>query len=398
MFGSMESVVAVEQAQIAPTANEEDIVPEGPGGAVRVSVIMAVYNGSQYLRQALESVLQQECEGLEFVIVDDCSTDDTGAIIQSYADPRIVYVRNERNLGQTESLNKGLACAKGELIARIDADDLFGIGKLQRQVEFLDEHAGVAVCGTWAVRIDSEGRNLGLFTAPVAPLDVRFRMLWAVPVGHVTVVMRRNALVEAGGYDVRYRFAADFALWSTLVKRGAIITNIPEPLAFIREGLLTFGAAQKVGPAGDESAEIIQQNARDLAQIELTLQECRDIGLLFSSAAGLTPKAIQTAYANLHRMARRVYGAPPVRVWLELFAILFWSVAKGVACRRGHRPALSLLREAWSLFTALWSRPAAFAVAVGALVTAALAQQRMVRLKVLLAPLIARLSGRTGGN
>ncbi|MGC8880316.1 MAG: glycosyltransferase family 2 protein, partial [Anaerolineae bacterium] len=89
-----------------------------------ISVIMAVYNGARYLREAVDSILNQTFTDFEFIIVDDGSTDETPAVLDEYNDPRIVRLRNAHNLGLTKSLNRGLHVARGRYIARQDADDL----------------------------------------------------------------------------------------------------------------------------------------------------------------------------------------------------------------------------------------------------------------------------------
>ena len=110
--------------------------------APKVSVVMSVYNGERYLREAVDSILGQTFGAFEFVIVDDASTDETPLILSGYTDPRIVFLRNDENLGLTRSLNVGLKMACGEYIARQDADDISLPNRLERQVGLLDEQPG----------------------------------------------------------------------------------------------------------------------------------------------------------------------------------------------------------------------------------------------------------------
>ena len=102
----------------------------------KVSVVMSAYNGERYLREAVESILNQTFNDFEFIIIDDGSTNSTGQILSSYAaqDPRIVLIRNRENIGLTKSLNKGLALARGEYIARMDADDVSLPNRFSEQV------------------------------------------------------------------------------------------------------------------------------------------------------------------------------------------------------------------------------------------------------------------------
>ena len=127
--------------------------------APKVSVVMCVHNGERYLYEALESVLNQTFEDFEFIIVDDASADNTPAILKEYAaqDGRIRLMRNAHNLGLTRSLNKALRLAKGEYIARQDADDISLPQRLEKQVEFLNSNSRTAVVGSWTEVIDEYG-------------------------------------------------------------------------------------------------------------------------------------------------------------------------------------------------------------------------------------------------
>jgi hypothetical protein len=356
----------------------------------RVSIIMAVYNGSRYLREAMDSVFAQDYRDYEFVIVDDCSTDDTPSIIASYGDPRVVYMRNERNAGQTPSLNVALRAARGEYVARIDADDAYQPGKLRHQVAYLDSHPETAVCGTAAVKFDADGHEFGLFTPPVRSEDVEFSIYHRVPVCHVSVIMRREVVLSCGGYDEAYRYAADYALWSTLLKRGHKIANIPVPLMKYREFEESLGAVHKVGRAGEESAQIIASNASTLAGIPLTGEEARDIALLFFPAAGLSPGAIARAYENLWRLAAVAYGSIPWRVALQLRATLFWSFLKRAMHEDGAGPAEQGRRELAMEVRRSLSRPAIAVPAAAAWLLSFAGERRIVRWKQSTLPRLMR--------
>src|SRR5688572_2119038 len=105
----------------------------------KVSVILPVYNGEKYLREAIESILCQTYEDFEFIIINDGSTDKSEEIILSYKDGRIVYSKNEFNKGLIYSLNKSIELASGELIARMDADDIAFPDRLQKQVDYFEK-------------------------------------------------------------------------------------------------------------------------------------------------------------------------------------------------------------------------------------------------------------------
>ena len=115
----------------------------------KVAVLMSVYNGEKYLREAINSILSQTFNDFEFLIINDGSTDGTADILKSYTDSRIKIINNEKNIGLTKSLNKGLKIAKGEYIARQDADDISMPERLKEEVAFLEIHKDYAVVGTF---------------------------------------------------------------------------------------------------------------------------------------------------------------------------------------------------------------------------------------------------------
>jgi glycosyltransferase involved in cell wall biosynthesis len=123
----------------------------------KVSVVMPAYNAERFVREALDSVLNQSFSDFELIIVDDCSKDGTWQILTEYAaaDPRVVLVHNEQNLGEAGARNSGLQVARGEYIAAMDADDVLLPDRLMLQVNYLDAHPEVGVLAGQAIRIRS---------------------------------------------------------------------------------------------------------------------------------------------------------------------------------------------------------------------------------------------------
>jgi len=126
---------------------------------ILISVIMPVYNGEKYLREAIESVLKQTYKNFEFLILNDGSTDSSEQIVLSYHDPRIRYYKNKTNLGLSTTLNKGLQMSKGKYIARMDADDMSHPKRFKKQVTFLENHPDYGIVGSMYVVLDAE-RNI----------------------------------------------------------------------------------------------------------------------------------------------------------------------------------------------------------------------------------------------
>ena len=114
----------------------------------KITVLLTVYN-RESISKTIESILSQTYQDFELLIIDNASTDKTQSIIKSYSDKRIRLYINEKNMGQTYSLNRGLALARGEYIARIDADDICLPKRLEIQADFLDKNPEFGFCGSW---------------------------------------------------------------------------------------------------------------------------------------------------------------------------------------------------------------------------------------------------------
>ena len=200
-----------------------------------VTVLMAVYNGEPYLEAAINSILRQTLEDFEFVIVDDCSIDSTAAVIESIADGRVRYIRNERNRGQTASLNTGLSICKGRYIARMDADDLAHPNRLERQVKFLDARPNVAVVGSNLEFIDSKGTTVGTWNYPSGELALRWFALFSCPLSNGAAVFRREVIWDQlGGYDETIVVSQDWDLWNRVLST-AEIANLRDRLLQVRQ-------------------------------------------------------------------------------------------------------------------------------------------------------------------
>lgn len=199
-----------------------------------ISIIMAVYNGEEYLEETIRSVLGQTFEDFEFVIVDDCSTDSTLEIVKSFPDPRIRVFTNEQNLGQASSLNVGIEKARGKYLARIDADDVYLPEKLGTQIAYMKSHPDVAVLGTGAAILNNKGKVIGILEAHLEPWEIEFRMFYETPMIHVSVLMKRDTILSFGGYVPEYTIAADYHLWARLIMAGEKLANIPDILMAYR--------------------------------------------------------------------------------------------------------------------------------------------------------------------
>lgn len=200
----------------------------------KISVVMPVWNGEKYLAEAIKSVLDQTLREFEFIIVNDGSTDATEEIIQTFADPRIVYLKNEANLGLSKSFNKGIAAATGEYLARMDADDIALPERFAKEAAFLDSHPEIGVVGSAVWRIDEKGAKLGLSRKALEPQALKWQSLFSTPLFHPAVMARAEVLKE-NPFDESLASSEDYELWSRLMfERGVKLANLPEPLLMYR--------------------------------------------------------------------------------------------------------------------------------------------------------------------
>lgn len=203
--------------------------------APKISVLMSVRNGLPYIKQTVPSILRQTLRDFEFVIVDNCSTDGTRDYLQeiSQADPRFKLLLNERDLGHSGGLNRGLAACRGEWIARIDADDVALPERLERQLAFVGKHPELAVTGCLAYYINEKGERRGKTFHELTTVE-KFRDYLArneaIGLTHPCVFMRRDVVTMLGGYREPFGGANDIDLWNRISERGHLILVQPEYL------------------------------------------------------------------------------------------------------------------------------------------------------------------------
>jgi len=185
----------------------------------KITVLLPVYNCELYIKEAVESILNQTFTNFEFLIIDDSSTDNTVAIIKTYNDSRIQLIEKPVNTGYTNSLNLGLELAKGEYIARMDGDDISLPDRFFKQVTFLDSNQDVVLCGTNFSIIDTN-KIIGL---PENNEEIKIALLKANSLAHPSVMIRNNKLQEFKLlYDLNKEPAEDYDLWVRLLGIGKI--------------------------------------------------------------------------------------------------------------------------------------------------------------------------------
>ena len=198
----------------------------------KVSVLVPIYRTQEdFLRAAIDSILGQTFGDFELILLDDCPEDSREAIVRSYDDRRIVYLKNDRNLGISPSRNKLIDFAKGEYLAVFDHDDVSLPTRFEKQVAYLDAHPEVGVVSSWTGTVGG-GR---VVRNPERDEDIRVMLMWDCPVTHSAAMIRKSVLSEnCIRYEEYFSPAEDYGLWCRLVSVTKF-HNIPEVLFEYRD-------------------------------------------------------------------------------------------------------------------------------------------------------------------
>jgi glycosyltransferase involved in cell wall biosynthesis len=236
----------------------------------KISVLMAVYNSEKYLKEAIDSILNQTFKDFDFFIVEDASTDSSAAILSQYTDSRIKIITNETNKGLTSNLNLMLSICSGKYIARMDADDIALPNRFQIQYDYMESHPEIGICGS-SVDAFFEGTKKKQ-TVDYASEDsgIRAFAFFQSPFCHPTVMIRKEVLDKNQlQYPLEYRTGQDYALWIELLKVTQC-ANLPVVLLRFRkheESVSTLGEKKE-----DKKMELINTiHQRYLAQYDLSL-------------------------------------------------------------------------------------------------------------------------------
>ncbi|QLD86846.1 glycosyltransferase [Natronomonas halophila] len=197
-----------------------------------ISVLLPVYNDSAHLETAIESVIGQEGASFELIVVDDGSTDDSANVLATYEDRQDVEIlEHDENRGLASALNTALDAANGRFVARQDADDRSLPGRLRSQVEYLRANPETDVVAAGVNVISDSGDVLGGFAAPANPAEKLDRYN---PIVHGSIMARKAAIRDSGGYDPFFRYRQDYELWVRLTRRGYCIDGMDETLYELR--------------------------------------------------------------------------------------------------------------------------------------------------------------------
>jgi hypothetical protein len=250
-----------------------------------ITVLMPVYNGADYLAESIATILRQTLREFEFLIINDGSKDGSQAILEDYADrdPRIRLVQQE-NMGLAATLNRGLAMARGEFVARQDQDDLSAPERLARQLAHMQANPECVLLGTRAGIWEDRTPTRRAHDHPAFNAVLKLDLLINNPFVHSSVMLRRERVLALGGYctDRSRQPPEDYELWARIGRAGRV-ANLPERLLVYRE------AAQSMSRTGTNpfQSKLLVLSAENLALtsgLAQADQHCRDIAALFHQA------------------------------------------------------------------------------------------------------------------
>lgn len=210
-----------------------------------VSVLMTVFNGEKFLKQSIDSVLNQTFKDFEFIIVDDASQDRTWQILEDFAarDKRIVLVRNDTNLGVSNSSNVGLEIARGEYVARLDSDDIALPHRLETQVSYLETHPEVGMVGSQMKVVNAEGQEKEDYIVPRLHGEILWTLFFGNPMAHPTIMFRKSIVDDVGGYGDSLRASLDKDLYVRMINKTRF-ANLDQALVKYRRHERSIWATQ----------------------------------------------------------------------------------------------------------------------------------------------------------
>ena len=287
---------------------------------------MSVFDNAPYLALAIESILDQTFGDFEFLIVNDGSRDESGAIIDRFAarDSRIRAI-HQPNRGLIASLNTIVAESRGTFIARMDGDDIAQPERFAMQLAYLDAHSEIGVLGTGCTSIDEQGNVSGhRFDNVLSPAEVLEDLKNGPPICHPSVLMRRDVVQAVGGYHRAYRHCEDYDLWLRLSERTQM-ANLPDRLLLYRHSLTQVSnrhaLTQKFGAAVAWEAHVERLAGRpDPTQDLDDLPPIKDLDALFGRSG--VSEAVRTKVA-----LGLVYS--PIALRGEGFDLLLEHIAAG---------------------------------------------------------------------
>ncbi|MFK7090824.1 Glycosyltransferase 2-like domain-containing protein [Chromobacterium violaceum] len=204
----------------------------------RVSIVIPTFNEESHIvRASLESIRRQTFTDFECIVIDESTEPELAEACRFICaeDTRFIYIHPKERLGLAKSLNLGISQARGELIARFDSDDICVLDRLALQVAYLDAHPTVSVVGGALEIINSKGEVLAHRCYPESPYAIAKGMQLTNTMAHPTVMFRKDAIDQYGGYNPDFHFSEDLELWLRWLNAGLNFVNLPQVLVQYRQ-------------------------------------------------------------------------------------------------------------------------------------------------------------------
>lgn len=187
----------------------------------KITVLLPVYNSEKYIEKAITSILNQTYTDFDLLLIDDGSTDDSAKIIKNFNDNRIIYTKNEQNMGITKTLNKGLGLIESEYIIRMDSDDICHESRFEDQLDYMDNNPNVVVAGTNVKRFSDTEEYYP--SVRVDSKDLRTELLFNSPLKHPSVILRNEVIQkESYLYSEKHKATEDYGLWRKISEKHEI--------------------------------------------------------------------------------------------------------------------------------------------------------------------------------
>lgn len=210
----------------------------------KVTVFIALYNAENYIKETIESVLNQTYTDYEILIINDGSTDNSVEVVKQFDDSRIRLLHNEKNSGERFTRDRALTEAKGKYIAVLDADDITVANRLELQINFLENNPEYALCGGWAKCIDEKGKlNNNLITPKTENEDIKINMLFQNQFVNSTTMYNREIGIEVGGHK-GVEYGTDFDVFSKISEKYKV-ANLSNYLVLYRQHSFSISVAKK---------------------------------------------------------------------------------------------------------------------------------------------------------
>lgn len=237
----------------------------------KISVILPVFNAQNYIKESIKSILNQDFKDFELIIVDDGSTDDSLSVIKSFNDSRIRLISRD-NKGLVKSLNEAIEAAKGEYIARMDADDISMPDRLSKTLAYMQQNS-LDLCGSFITKFHSNGGGYDscehekLTKHYTKDANIKVALCYSNPLSHPSIMAKASVLKQNPYPNEK---AEDLALWCALAQKGIKIANIPQSLLKYRihQEQITKSSKQAVSQSADKSCKMYMQNILNALNID----------------------------------------------------------------------------------------------------------------------------------